>query len=752
MRYSIMIFLTLAGGTVAGCGQPQWDLPSMDGLDAERWGPRCTDGPEAYRTVKSGKSAKWKVPVWWGDSARPPKGTVYVLSLRYKDTISSPAVFCAHAGLAPYWRHSEIHRFGGLADGTWKTAQLPVSWDLICRIKGEDNTAFSIRSPGDLPVGMVTVRLAGTGDAERFFLECREQVARMDAKEAGEVAAAEFKTPVIPEALRADALVPFVRAYYSPIFEHSAPAAGESGAAIRVRMTEDEFEPAAFGVYANGRKLKDVTCSISRLTGPGGDFRGQVELRTVEYALARTFVARRQTALKSVPMRLWPSFPVDVPAGRSHGFWMTVRTEAGRTRPGVYKGAVTIRSDGESAELPLEVEVLPLRLLSIDEAGIAMGACINSLLPEQEMRTFQEHNLRTAQSRFHSTYLPLERIADGYEVDFGYADEWMEMAKAHGLKYFRYLMGGNPYGHPATMTLEKHLFTHSVGAGDESEFIARHKPHRQKPEAAGILPAIRPAYRMWVAKTVEHAKKQGWPKLVVEPFDEPAKWVHDFVFPNSPEGCIGSGRWIKWQFLDGVRLIREASPDACVSVTVHHAKPGMPFIESPDLVSTNAIHEDLKLGEKIVGAGKVFWQYTGCNATQPAGIPRYTCGFYFGAFGSVGGVTWAMNWSKGFDHYGQNHWAYSWYTPFGTITSPAYEGLREGLDDRRLIETCRKRFAGHPESKALLKSILVEAVANRAKSGTDTVNDFYNSPEEVAKLDTWRDRLLDELMKIGERR
>jgi len=72
--------------------------------------------------------------------------------------------------------------------------------------------------------------------------------------------------------------------------------------------------------------------------------------------------------------------------------------------------------------------------------------------------------------------------------------------------------------------------------------------------------------------------------------------------------------------------------------------------------------------------------------------------------------------------------------------------------DRRLIETCRKQFAGHPEAEDLLKKILSEAVSARAKGGTDTVKDFYNSPQEVAKLDTWRNRLLDELLALDKPR
>jgi hypothetical protein len=724
----------------------------MEGLDPTQWGPQQTEGPETFRVARGGKTAVWKVPVWWGGSFRPPRGTVFVLSVRYRDTISAPAVFSAHAGLAPYWRHSEIHRFGGQADGNWKTAPIPLSWDLICRIRGEDNTAFSIRSPGDLPVGKVGVRLAGAGDAERFHRECREQVARQDADLVARVAPIATEMPVIPEGLRAKAVIPFSRPYYVPVHQHSAPAAGEAAATVRLRMTLDEYEPAAFGVYANGRDLKNVTCELSELIGPHGKLRGNAELRTVEYAVVEAR-SGKDTVLRYVPLRLWPSFPVDIPAGRSHGFWLTVRTEGDRSRPGLYTGTVTIRSGQESAELPVEVDVLPLRLLTVDEAGVQMGACVNALPPEQEMQTFQEHNLRVAQSRFHSTNLPLVAAEDGDEIDFGYLDEWMDMAKAHGLACFRYLLGGNPYGYPATMTFEKALFARAHGQqGGEAEFVARHKPYREKPDSAGVLAELRPLYQLWVRQMARHARQKDWPKIVLEPFDEPAKWVQSFVFPDSPEGCLGAGPWIKRHFKDGARLIREATGDVLVGVTVHHAEPGMPFLADADLVSTNAIHEDLTLGEKIREAGRIFWQYTGCNATQPAGIPRYTCGFYFGAFQSIGGVTWAMNWKTGFEHYGNVSWAYSWYTPFGTITSPAYEGLREGLEDRRLIETCRRQFRGHPEAERLLATILEEAVAARAKGGEDTVTDFYNSPREVAKLDAWRNRLLDELLKMQEQR
>ena len=745
--------MPVLGASAQGVDLPQWDLAKMQGLDAAQWGPAGTDGAEAYRPVKAGKTGVWKVPVWWGDSFRPPSGAVYVLGIRYKDVLTQPAVFSAHAGLAPYWRLSEIHRFGGLADGKWKVAEVPVSWDLLCRIKGEDSTAFSIRTAKeDLPLGLVKVRLAAPGDAERLNRETREWVAKLDAARFPDAPAVAAEKPEIPDAARGKAVVPFVRAYTVSLHQHSAPAVGEAAAPVKIRTTRDEFESASFGIYANGQDLKNVTCWLSDLAGPSGKLECLAELRTVEYALVSS-KGKDGTVVKRVPLRLWPAYAVDIPAGRSHGFWLTIRTREGKSQPGMYRGKVTVESGGQTAELPVEVEVLPLRLLTVDEAGIAMGACISALPPEQEMQTFQEYNLRTAQTRFHSTNLPMT-VKDGrLDLDFGYLDEWMEMAKSKRLAFFRYLMGGNPYGYPDTMTLEKALFAKGNGGPDaQAQFIGRHKAFRDKPETAGVLPEIRPLYTQWVQTMVRHAKEKHWPRLALEPFDEPAKWVHAFTFPDVPEGCLGSGEWIKFHFKDAARLTREATKEALVSATVHHAKPGLMFVEDVDLVSTNAIHEDLKLGDKVRQAGKIFWQYTGCNATQPAAIPRYTCGFYFGAFGSTGGVTWAMNFSNGFDLSRSEWWAYSWYTPFGTITSPAYDGLREGLDDRRLIETCRKEFTGRAESEALLQSILKEAVEGRAKGGTDTVNDFYNSPSEVAKLDLWRNRLLDQLLKIQKAR
>ena len=122
-------------------------------------------------------------------------------------------------------------------------------------------------------------------------------------------------------------------------------------------------------------------------------------------------------------------------------------------------------------------------------------------------------------------------------------------------------------------------------------------------------------------------------------------------------------------------------------------------------------------------------------------------GFFFAAYNSRGSLHWAYNWGRGFDTTEGNNWMYAWHTPFDTIPSPTYEGIREAWDDRRVIETYKKRFMGEREPMALLHEILRQAAASRTRGGRDTVSDFWTAVDDVGKLDRWRNALLERLVK-----
>ena len=79
-------------------------------------------------------------------------------------------------------------------------------------------------------------------------------------------------------------------------------------------------------------------------------------------------------------------YPVDIEPGQSHWFWITLKTDPSKAKPGKYAGTITIKADQGQASLPIEVEVLPLRLVTVQEAGLTFGGCHPALLPEHEMR------------------------------------------------------------------------------------------------------------------------------------------------------------------------------------------------------------------------------------------------------------------------------------------------------------------------------------------------------------------------------
>ncbi len=226
------------------------------------------------------------------------------------------------------------------------------------------------------------------------------------------------------------------------------------------------------------------------------------------------------------------------------------------------------------------------------------------------------------------------------------------------------------------------------------------------------------------------------------PFDEPAKWV---------QKREGTGAWIKPQFEQCCGFIHEAAPGTRIYGSIHHAKSGIVFLKDIDVFCTNAVGEDATLGDQVREAHKVFWQYSGADATHPADRARYTFGFYFHSFNSRGSLCWAYNWyTDRFDNTKGDNWGYAWYTPTDVVPAPYYEGMREAWDDRRYIETLRKvgKEKG-VEVEAFLDEIGRVARASRGKGGEDTVNDFWEQTKQVGVMDELRGRVIEKILEIS---
>ena len=133
-RIAALVLLLGSATTAAETALPvSWGVEQIPdlGADGKGWGPAAQDGERPYRMVLKGPAAVMKLPNWWNDSVRPPKGACYVLEVTFKDVVDAPVSVKAFGGIGSYEDRTELHRIGGKNDGQWKVAQVPASWDLL---------------------------------------------------------------------------------------------------------------------------------------------------------------------------------------------------------------------------------------------------------------------------------------------------------------------------------------------------------------------------------------------------------------------------------------------------------------------------------------------------------------------------------------------------------------------------------------------------------------------------------------------
>ena len=756
----------LASVLCAADSLPTVDLAKLAEADLDStnvWSAAQTDGDVACRSVLKGQTGKVLVSAWWDKKRlRPPEDTQYVLEVKYKDTVKSPVIFLAHGANGSYYGSAEVHRFGGEGDGKWKTASLAFGWDQIIRLlsmdpaqEKYDKTAFFFKSAdADLPIASMTVRVATKADEANYNAETRAWVAKVQAglRQQNPLKTEPRKFKLKDES---QAVVAFTWPSMLTLMPEVQPRDEQVGAAIKIRACLGEMEPGSFGVYANGKELTGVDYTVSELKDDKGNvFKGTIVRRTAEYSMVQ-----QDKRARLIPQRFWPAFKATVPAGQSQWLWFNVRTVRGETKPGLFKGTVTVSSDQGKAELPVELEVLPLDLPTMEECGFIAGGCAGGQVAVHDIAFQKSYNQNAVSFFYTSSPTPMSGKGGKLTIDFRYMDDWYAGAKKRGCQAVVYFCGGDPYGFPETLHVQRDFSRmDKSGAEERNSRIAWGKAQDAAPDK--ILPEVRPMFKEWIRLVHEQSQKADWPEVIFSPFDEPAKWAQSGKSGNDALGTkIGAGPYLKPFFKDCCAAMHEVDPKIRIYASIHHnnrngqSGMGETYIPDVDVFCANCIHEDPQIGNKVREGGKTFWQYTGAGAGSSLDQGRYSFGFFFGAFNSRGGLVWAYN-LGGFDTSVSGEQAlYAWQTPFDTIPAPWFEGYREGWDDRRVTELFKKKFADNPEKMKILNDIFAEVKremkSGKQKGGRDTVSDFWNAIEDSGRLDAWRNRLLDELVKAN---
>ena len=241
--------------------------------------------------IMHNNEANFTVPAWWGNSARPKEGEIFVMEIDYQDMFTGPFVvssfgncenavqFISKGEKAAYEFRggkeivnglSELHRIVGENDLEWKTAMIPVSWDYL--YAGEGNPAgfgkqeFSIKlmnnNDKNLPISAIRIRKATKNDEERYNAETRAWIKKNQQKyyanRKDNILDAE-----LPNSWKSKNCIPYLRNYLSPILPDDIPEKEEIGSTIKVRMATNEIECKQLGVFANGRDIQRVSISLS---------------------------------------------------------------------------------------------------------------------------------------------------------------------------------------------------------------------------------------------------------------------------------------------------------------------------------------------------------------------------------------------------------------------------------------------------------------------------------------------------------
>ena len=159
-------------------------------VDVARWqrnswaptagGEAARVGERDCRVARSGKDACFAHQPGGRMDSAPPKGST---TLRRSSTRTrlQAGPLQRLGGLRRNESRSEMHRFGGLKDGKWKTVQVPLGWDVLMVRPGTRMVEFSIDSKdGDVAVASIRVMPLASKDlpkaAERWNTDTRAWV------------------------------------------------------------------------------------------------------------------------------------------------------------------------------------------------------------------------------------------------------------------------------------------------------------------------------------------------------------------------------------------------------------------------------------------------------------------------------------------------------------------------------------------------------------------------------------------------
>lgn len=685
---------------------------------APGWSAPQKDGERTFRAYAGkGAAAKAMTKVWW--QGTDPKEDV-CLRIVFKDA-GGPLTVSSYSGPAP----SSIHfagLIGGRGDGQWTEGLVVLSREVIGARDGQHVIQFS----GEDATPVERIDIVKATDELRS-----KAVTRARAIRAAEIEKLKTKFELVPwkETVvlgdvapqhKAAGFLPFARRYTQDVYPGTIPTEAERKSLdLRAYATPGEIET----IQAAALALEDVTIEavITDLKGPGALAAGtQVLVHRIEAAPVRVG-ASASKKWQMQPVWLRNNEPVAVAKGTSQAWYITVRVPAD-AKSGEYRGVFTLktaRAPGAQAEFPVVFRVLPFALDKADH--VARGAYCSGPVSDEHVRGLAEHGVNSM-SMWQGSLPPALVDGNCTASPTDELDRYLRSLKKHGFVRMVYFGGGDKrFDNPAGVA---GATKSTVGSPEFEKYYGQY----------------------WNAiRRLE--KERSWPEMICCPFDEPVK----------------SDQKVK-NYLTCYNIIKKSVPDTqvfCVFMNRDWAVGRLG--KESDIWSCNGAFPTAAAQKKALaetGVKRLFYTYCmGVTSTRP-GTVRYNSGFFPWRFDADGTYFWAYVWHAA-DPFNDLDGPYTdWTTAARDVDGVLYdtvgfEGWREGVDDRRYVETALRLAREKKRADVLAK---IEELRKKVESGqesdvstqTQGLDTFFFKIDNASVLDAYRAQVVQLILDMLE--
>jgi len=501
------------------------------------------------------------------------------------------------------------------------------------------------------------------------------------------------------------------------LFGNSVPLAGEVEAGLEASAAPGEYEPMTLAVYPL-RTLGECTVTVGALRGPSGAAipAESIEVRTVR--LWPQIPGQKGSSYADqfieTPEALEAGGTIDVVAGKTREWWLTVQVPADAA-PGRYAGAATFSpADGATSEVPISLEVLPVALREPEGYAFGMywGPWRQAGMTEErvlaQLRDLRAHNMNSVALDADAT---MSRGEDGgYRFDLEPVTHALELLKQHGFT------APIPWGYsfPPLDT--------EFGSEEHLRQVQAFVEHARAHFAARDLPEVLwyPRDEPWSGERREQCK----------------------VLLQAIKQVPGARTYVT------TRLDTAEEFDPWLDVRTHTLSLSGGF--DPRVVRASA-----------AASGDTYWWYTNACREYPD-VMRFKGGCFFWKTGASGQFYWAYQYpsSNPTSDLDGIDWCAAYPEATGPIPTIEWEGLREGIDDFRYLHTLELEIADArqtgsaaaralaDEAEALLGRVRAEVVDDLAVYDERGLNFHVDSIWEHEQYDRFRWQVAEQIAAL----